>query len=499
MVLLPFLFWLKRYINIDFWYDEVFTLTNYVFCPLSKTLTDYTFPNNHIFFNLINNIYLKILGIKDIYQLMDNPYLIRLLPLIYTLITLFYLYRIGRLFLSQLTATILLVVFTTTITYYNFAVQVRGFALSIMLLTILLYYLLVFERKPHLLESLFIILTTAFALYTIPSNLYFILGISAWLFFSLLFKKKKVDKRLETRGKRQDGKRSKRKEKGLIDVRVKLLFLLFIGGIISLLLYSPVLRDVMSNRFVQSKGLFYLPTLFQAMPFTFAHFLSGRYLFLPILVFGLIAYLRRKRGERLGLFFLLLLAPFIFSFLRGDRHYLRVFVILTPVFALLLSILTDSILEFPRLKSQQFLIFCGLVIYNYITFAFQIKYVENKLERDIYEGIQSQDLNYNYYQAHYRPRDLLREFKRIYEVRPLPVFLGEYDRAALPVYLEKFNIPWERFPSSEMFGEVIAKGGSYVITAFPNKFLRMVLGAGFDCRRINTKLDFHNIFEVRKR
>ncbi len=507
LILIPFFIFLRRYFNIDFWYDEVFTLTNYVFCPIKKTITDYSFPNNHILANLINNLYLKIFGIKDIYQLLEAPYKIRLLELLYTLITLFYLYRLGKRFFNQTIALLALATFVTTVTYYNFALQVRGFSLSIMLSTILFYYLLSFLQKPNFPSGLIITFTTAFNLYAIPSNLYLILAIFGYYFFPLFLHHRRRKEKVKVKNKGK-GKDELVKEKGRLEgldagikkVRFSLLSFLTAGIFLAILFYSPVLKDVLSNRFVQSRGLFYVPTLSQTMPFTFAHFLSGRYLFIPIIILGLISYWQKRKRSYLGLLIFTLLVPFFFSFIRGDRPYYRIFVILTPFFALFLSILTESILDLMGKNFPKVFLVLGIVIYNYLTFGFQLKHIERKIANDITEGIQSQDLNYNYYQFHYRPFSLLKAFKKIYESNPLPVFLGEYDRAALPVYLTKFNIPWGHLSSQEDFFTAIEeKGGVYVITAFPNRLLRWLTNfSNLEAKRINEDLDFHNIFTVRK-
>ncbi|HFB99307.1 MAG TPA: hypothetical protein ENJ53_00745, partial [Phaeodactylibacter sp.] len=82
----------KEHFFLDFWNDEIYTLKHFVFVPLSTTLSDYHVPNNHIFFNFLNNIYLKVCGVDNLYDLMDNPPLIRILPFLYSVGTLFYAY-----------------------------------------------------------------------------------------------------------------------------------------------------------------------------------------------------------------------------------------------------------------------------------------------------------------------------------------------------------------------------------------------------------------------
>ena len=103
-VFAPFLFWVFRLINMDFWYDEVFSLVHYTFVPLQETIANYSTANNHILFNLINNIFIRLIGIRDLYALMDQPFIIRILPLGYTIISLLYVYLIGRSFFNRFIA-----------------------------------------------------------------------------------------------------------------------------------------------------------------------------------------------------------------------------------------------------------------------------------------------------------------------------------------------------------------------------------------------------------
>ncbi|MFK7775093.1 MAG: hypothetical protein AB8F94_23330 [Saprospiraceae bacterium] len=58
LVFIAFYFIQKDHLNLDFWNDEIYTLKHFIFAPIATTLSDYHVPNNHIFFNLINNIYL---------------------------------------------------------------------------------------------------------------------------------------------------------------------------------------------------------------------------------------------------------------------------------------------------------------------------------------------------------------------------------------------------------------------------------------------------------
>ena len=470
--LLPFLAWISRFINADFWYDEVFTLNNYVFVPLSKTVTDYAFPNNHIFFNLINNIYLKILGIRNIYPLIDHPWIIRILPLVWTSITVLYLYRICRKFLNPFIADMTLIILVTTVPYYNFALQVRGFGLSTMLLWMMLYYLWSFERNPKLVPAILLVLFTTLALYTIPLNLYFILTIALFYFLSGIFKP------------------APNKNRPFIIV-----ILICIGIATAFLLYLPVIHDVLHNRFVQSHGPLHLPTLSGTMPTALKYFISGRYLLVVIIILGLIFY-KKKHADLVRKTILcaaLVFVPFVLSFIRGDLPHLRVFVNLVPAFAMVSSICIYFMQSnIPRLKNM--LITIIILLYCNLTFALSVNHINRHLRQDISAGRKSQDIFYNYYQAYYHPSKLLRGFTRTYRTDSIPIIAYDFDQAALPVYLQRFRI---RCYGPKALEPILkSHNQAYVITAFPERFRATLLQhyPEFRCQRINGQLSFHNIF-----
>ena len=135
--ILAFAVWLGKYINLDFWYDELITLQYFVFVPVQKIVTDYSVPNNHIFFNILNHLFMGVLGVANLPALMDHPFWIRSLMAFYTAVTLIYLYRIGVRFYNRTVAVAAVIILLTTLPFYNFAVQVRGYSLSMALATML--------------------------------------------------------------------------------------------------------------------------------------------------------------------------------------------------------------------------------------------------------------------------------------------------------------------------------------------------------------------------
>ena len=504
-IILPFLFWLLRYINIDFWYDEIFTLHNYAFTSLGKTVTDYSFPNNHIFFNLINNIYLKSIGASDVFDLMDMPFRIRLLPFAYTMGTLFYLYLIGKKFFNEFIANLSLIILVTTIPFYNFALQVRGYGLSIMLLCMMLYHLWSFEKSVGFFDGLLVVFSTAFCLYTIPSNLYFILG-AALFYGSLEAKKWGLIFGAKKSGDAAKGSAGGNQEKSFFSENryLTITCLLGTGIILAILMYLPVIDKVLHNRFVESHGLFYPPTLVEILPRVFCYFISERYLLVLMCILGWIMYIRNHKEKDPELIHkalccsVLFLLPFLLSFIRGDRPFLRVFLNLVPLFALLISIGVHFLISsIPVLRSRRYLITVLMILYCNVAFGLSLNDIGKRIGSDIVAGRKSQDMYYNYYQAHYNPLKLARDFARGYEagdesgIKPV---LYEYDQVAMSFYLEKFGIGF--FGPDALKSIMTSQRRVDVITAFPNEFEKLIAEEypQFECKRVNERLQFHNTF-----
>jgi hypothetical protein len=483
-IVCPFLFWLSRYINLDFWYDEVFTLKNFIFVSIPKTATDYSFPNNHIFFNLINNMYLKSIGVDNLYSLMDWPWRIRLLPLAYTLFTLAYLYLIGIKFFNNFIAKMSLILLVSTVPFYNFALQVRGYGLSTLLLCMLLYHLWSFEERLRICDAILVVLSAALSLYTIPLNLYALMGIMA--IYLLLgagkWRFRLGSERSETAADESEGIAPRQNFYGEHRHFV-IVLLIGIGIVLAFLLYLPVIDQVLHNRFVESHGLFHVPILLEILPKVAYYFMSGRYLIILAFILGCFAYVvysgeREPRIIRKAVCCsIILLLPFLFSFVRGDRPFLRVFVNLVPVFALLMSVgiyfLQSSI---PVLRRRALLITIIAIIYCNVAFAAAIRNIERRIQSDLEMGNQSQDIYYNYYQTHYHPLKLARDISEHDEIGPEPwegLFLYHYDQAAMPNYLRKFAIGFTA-DRGRLESLLKTRKQVYVITALPTEFESMV-------------------------
>ncbi len=85
---------------------------------------------------------------------MDHPWVIRIWQLPYTIITFAIFYLLCEKFFNKNIAIISTILLATSIPYYNFALQVRGYSLSIMLLCIVLYCLWNFEQRFRWIDGL---------------------------------------------------------------------------------------------------------------------------------------------------------------------------------------------------------------------------------------------------------------------------------------------------------------------------------------------------------
>jgi hypothetical protein len=503
-IMLPFLFWLSRYMNMDFWYDEVFTLRNFVFVPLEKTGADYSFPNNHVFFNLINNVYLKIIGVEDLFSLMGGEYKIRLPPLIYTLVTTAYLYLIGGKFFNKSVARLALIILITTVPFYNFALQVRGYGLSAMLLCVTLYHVWSFEEKPRPVDAAMALLATALCLYTIPVNLYVMFGL-ALFYLALGVKNLMGKKREENGGDTVDGDPSHPSWQALVigNKLLVIVFLIGLGAAFAALLYLPVIDQMLNNPYVERHGPFHAPILLDALPRVTYYFISGRYLVALASVLGFIAYAVSKRDEdsdaarKAACCLVMFIAPFVLGFLRGDPHLLRLFVNLTPVFALLAAIGVHFLLaRVPAPGRGALLITVAMILYCNATFAYGMSKIDKRIRSDIENGRKSQDIFYNYYQAHYYPSELAGEIARFDESgqRPWEEIIVYRCDPAMPHYLKRLEIEvsaqWNFGPMPAMRDKV------YVVTSAPTNFEKMIAARypGVECKRLNERFQYHSFF-----
>ncbi|EFL50592.1 conserved hypothetical protein [Solidesulfovibrio fructosivorans JJ]] len=479
----PFLYFtLTRYINLDFWYDELTTFLLYACVPLKKTVTDYSFPNNHIFLNILNNIYLSCIGLHDLQLLILHPWAIRLLMLMYALLFLFFLFLIGRKLYGTRTGILCVAVAATSIPFYNFATQVRGYVLSMALLAAGLYFAIDYAQRQKTRSLVWMTLLFSLLLYTIPLNLYVLFAIGVYFTLVLL---------VAVLRKQADWKYSRNIVIGLC---------CSVG--IASLLYAPVLGEVIHNRFVTSLGLFSLPILTDVTPTMFLFFLSNRFYLIVILALGLTLALWKKayRSPFLLLFLTIYAIPFLASFVRGDNYIYRLYVNLVGVFSLLVVACFDAIFRIPKLQRYKTPVIALLILGMGGTFVMTVHRLERSWTTDIATGQRLLNTYSNWHQYFYDVRgivDLTRQAEKGRDI-PVNVMKKDVDELSMPWYLKRFGVAHSVCASDDAlrFGP---GGEALVITGFPDVVAARLEKTypGLACRRLNADLRFHNLLECR--
>lgn len=514
---LPFFVWLLRYINADFYYDEVYSMAHYIFVPLKNTVAIYKDINNHFLANLINNLYLKLIGEKSVYTLMDHPWVIRTVQLVYTIITFSVYYHICNKFFNKHIALISIILLSTSIPFYNYALLVRGYNLSITLFCVSLYFLWNYERHYRLRDGALLSVSCALLNYSLLSNLYTLLGIMIFYFLEIL--KRYIYK--PVKNKIFSAKNNQPEHRGTFvreNREIVILFFLGFGILLSILLYSPLLKGLtVDPNLLGSKKYFSWPILFEIMPSVFHAFISWRYLvaFLSFLGFvcAVINYKKYDKALiRKTLFcFIVVITPLMTSFIRGDKPWERFFLNPIPLFCLLLSLGLYFLLK--NLIDKSHIPYIAVVIFLYanITFYYGIKYTSDKLLNDIKTGKMSVSLLYNYWQAHYAPLELLKKFTQNYQLpkyrEKIDFFLvNECDNAATPAYLNKFKEAiadstkwnWSFITEKNWKANTSLCDSFFVLTAYPYKFNKLFFDyyPNFKIKMINERLQFQNIFLI---
>lgn len=479
----PFLYYtLVRYINLDFWYDELTTFLLYACVPLKKTFTDYSFPNNHIFLNILNDIYLYCIGLHDLHELVLHPWAIRILMLAYALVFLFFLFLIGRKLYDTRTGILGAAVAATSIPFYNFATQVRGYILSMALLAAGLYFAIDYAQRRKIRSLVWMALLFSLLLYTIPLNLYVLFAIGVYFTIVLLvaFLRKQPDWQYPR--------------------NIAIALCCAVG--IACLLYAPVLGEVLHNRFVTSLGLFSLPILTDVTPTMFLFFVSDRFYLIAILALGLTVALWKKayRPPFLLLFLTIYTVPFLASFVRGDNYIYRLYVNLVGIFALLVAACCNAVFRIPRLQRYKTPVIALLILGMSGTFILAVHKLERSWVADIATGQRQMNTYSNWHQYFYDVRGIVGLVRQAEKGRDIPVNVmkKDVDELSMPWYLKRFGVAHTMCASDDAvrFGP---DGQAFVITGFPDVVAARLAWTypGLACRRLNADLRFHNLLECR--
>jgi hypothetical protein len=296
-----YLVWGAHYADFDLWWDELDSLTEYALVDFGTTVTKYPYPNNHILFNLVSNAVTRLWGVRDIYRIMDQVEVLRWIQWVLSAGTLFFLFRAARNRLSSNGAALAVLLAVTSLPFLNFVMQLRGYALSMLFVAGLLCWCALPRSAGRSLTGILMTAIFTFALlYTVPSNVYFALALSAVVLIRLLASirmdpggEQGADRLGAARVARNLGRNATGASSGTtrrVSLRAIvchrdfwLLAALAVGTMAAFLAYLPVLDQLLHNRFVTDTPANRWFVLSNRLPEVLHHFLSGRYL-LPLLI-----------------------------------------------------------------------------------------------------------------------------------------------------------------------------------------------------------------------
>ncbi len=377
---LPFIYWLYRFVNIDLWYDEVYSMEHFVLVDFSKTLTDYHVPNNHIFFNLFPQLITRLADLREVRSFAENVYILRAIQGLITVCTGVYSVKLLKRFFNLEKSEIAMLILFTTIPFMNFSLQLRGYNLSSLFLLMTIYHSWSYLESQKTNHAAMISISGMLLIYTIPSNVYMLIPVG--MASSII------------------GIRYWRKDKQRGISYFKCAILIGVGLGLATLLYLPIFNDLINNEFSSKEveSLFYSIEL---LPRILLAFVSERYLlFIPVII-GLQVLLRRgKKMEKEYLLYLLLVLvlPFLISFLHQKHPFERVFISLAPVFFILLSLLTLYFLQHIKRPGLSGILFYLVLGYCITVFLLEEK---NNNSEVAYQLVDNKTLEQNIYRNYY--------------------------------------------------------------------------------------------------
>lgn len=543
-----FLYWLLiQYIHHDLVWDELVSLKNFVLVDVITTATHYPDVNNHLFFNLLNNFYCKMIGIGDVYEAMDHIALVRLYTTVITLVTLMYVFLIGKKFINQTAGFMAVIILLTTIPFLNFTLQLRGYSLSIAFLATSIYYLLSLEKKRKW-PTIFLAIFSIFGLlYTIPSNVYFGISLGTIYLIKWIVMLRKNEYDWQTALKSQN---------------FMILIVISVGALFAFLSYLPILEDLLNERHLQQlKGKsFYMHNLKETFPLVITYIFSYRILFLlpyaPFIV-HLFKGIRKSTIDRNSYIAIIMLAIMLLSFsiclIRGDKPHQRTFVPLTVCFSIFTAIAIEHyITRFKETRWKDMIVFSTVFIYCTGSYFFCDFLRQKELNKAIIDGEKVYNMFYNFYQSEKYGSKYLEPLIDEASKTNYPILMArEIDRVFEGEYLMKHGLAysatvWSKrtaaenkagytyktllefsdgmgakpkyemiaFPPSisndakmviPLFGFLIQQGKIdqndpkfYVLTSSPRWFEGVMRESltDFKYTRINRELNYHNIYLV---
>lgn len=325
--------------NEDLWNDEIYTLKSFVFKGLSTVLTDYHAPNNHIFANVLHWLWASLTG-ANFGDCLDAPLRIRLLPGLLSVLTVVVLVRAAARQWGAEAGFAAGLALLTGISFQSFAFQVRGYPVSLLAASGLLFFALrVLQHNTFLWKNgVAVAAVVAALLWAIPSNLYFVLVVGLLVpVAAVLYPSAQSDPDILPSA--NPPRRVFSDKNFALSPALGFAAAVLVGVMLAMLLYTPVLGQMLSNQYLAA-GQSFQPAHWENSEKTLRHFVSWRWPLLPVLLWGWYNILKNKTVHRPALLLLAgaLFLPFLISAARGDAAPMRSYLVQLPAFVLLAAL-----------------------------------------------------------------------------------------------------------------------------------------------------------------
>lgn len=474
LLLIIYVVWHR--IGLGFWNDELYSLEHFVLVPLETSLWDYHVPNNHILFNLLQNLYLKMIAWQEMRAILESPQILRSLPLLFMLLNMWFLAKVVTIIKGPRLAFLTLLSLLSFIPYQNFALQLRGYGLSVLGVSLIFYGLVLFLKYRNKPSLLWMSLGTFICLYTLPSNIYYLISIAFfillfhWLYRRILSKKEVV----------------------------KLGMAFFIGLLLAMVFYIPIFNDVFFNEYVVPGAPFNLNSLVFNLKHFYAsyHYGNGALFLLSLSGFAVELLKRKKLTWYTGFSLMLIFFPLLINYIRGDHAPPRVFLPSVLFTSFLMALGLEYFLDISkRLKYQRIAEVLVLILLLGLSTLQRDRY-QKEIKGFLVAGQRLQGLLYQYYSDSYDPLKSVKELKSNYDQSPQPVLVLGCEPHGIKHYLRAFDIPYHHDFYAPFATDSTIQGGQgfYLIS---NQLKPLENQLELELIRISEDSSYHNLYALR--
>jgi hypothetical protein len=404
------------HLRLDFWNDELYTLSHFVLVPAGSALSDYHVPNNHILFSLLAQGWAFLGGIHSMQEAVAHIVWLRLLPFFLSCLSICFVYFATRKTGGRMAAPLAAVLLLTSIPFFNFAAQMRGYSLSMCLFAALGYVAVRAGKKTGWAQLLGIFSLSLACVYTLPTNVFFLAAAVLSVLGAAIFLKRENAAVLS------------------MGSAWKIGLAIACGGLAAAALYVPLLPQMRGWQQHAASAMRPLENTRLALPVVAYHFLSARYLLaLPVLVF-----LWKKKRLRLAWMWmmgLLFCLPFLLADLHAGAAPHRVFLTALPLLCVGLAVAISRAISLLKNGSLRMLIFVSLCAYCIIVFDHQLARTRAVAFADVQSGTRRLDLYYQYNLHFFRPAADARIYLQQFARRDIPLVDACEDENDLVKYI----------------------------------------------------------------